>query len=173
VARKDRARARKRHAIERARRQAGTPPPDQGGTTPPRQGTGRERSRAAAGKRPPGRQRDGRGPARGRQYAVKGKVGDVATTGLFGRRQVVRTRNMFLHPKITVRVILAAFGLALPGIVLPWFGRTQPNLQPLTFAAFALCFLGLADLAPTLRQTIPLTIFAALSLVLAVAPLLV
>jgi hypothetical protein len=159
VARKDRARARKRHAIERARREGATPPP--------RPAPERERAKGPA-KRPATR---GGGAARN-QYAVKGKVGDVTTTGLFGRRQVVRTRDMLVHPRITVRIILVAFLLALPGIVLPWFGRTEPNLQPLTFAAFALCFFGLADLAPTRRQTIPLTIFAVLSLVLAVAQLL-
>jgi hypothetical protein len=157
LARKDRARARKRRAIERARRE--------GTGRPPRPPAERGRAKPAA-RRPPAR------AAARSQYATKGKVGDVTTTGLFGRRQVVRTRNMLVHPRWTVRVILLSFVLALPGIVLPWFGRTEPNLTPLTFAAFAVCFLGLADLAPTLRQTIPLTIFAALSLVLAAAPLL-
>jgi hypothetical protein len=167
VARKDRARARKRRAIERARREGGTPPPRPAQRERPRTGP-------RGGDRPAGRQRTparGAGP-RGSQYATKGKVGDPATTGFLGRRQVVRTRDMLLHPRITVRVVIVAFLLALPGIVLPWFDRTDVWLQPLTFASFGVCFLGLADLAPTWRQTVPLAIFAVMSLVLAAAQLL-
>jgi hypothetical protein len=163
VARKDRARARKRHAIERARRQGGSPPP--------RPAPERERAKAAD-RRSPGRQRP---PARGasNQYAVKGKVGDVTTTGLFSRRQVVRTRDMLVHPKITVRVILAAVAAAVALFVMSLVNRrSAPSVVPLMYAVFAVCFLGLADLAPTRRQSIPLAIFALMSLVLAVAPLL-
>ena len=159
MARKDRERARKRHAIERARREGGAPPPREPA----------ERERAKADKRSPGKQRPGSRPAGRNQYAVKGKVGDLSTTGFFGRRQVVRTRDMLIHPRITIRVIMASFVLVLPGLILPLTGRSQPNFQPLTWAAFAICFFGLADLAPTWRQTVPLAVFAVLSLVLATA----
>jgi hypothetical protein len=169
VARKDRARARKRHAIERARREGDTPAP--------RPAAERERAKPAdkrtPGRRTPGKQRP---PARGgtaNQYAVKGKVGDVTTTGLFGRRQVVRTRDMLVHPRITVRVILAAVAAAVALFVTSLVNRqSSATVVPLMYAVFAVCFLGLADLAPTRRQTIPLVIFSLLSLVLAVAPLL-
>ena len=79
---------------------------------------------------------------------------------------------MLIHPKITVRVIMAAFVIALAGFALPRFGVVHGNLDPLTFAAFAISFFGLADLAPTWRQTVPLTLFGVLSLVVAAAPVL-
>ena len=176
MARKDRERARKRHAIERAQRASGAEP-----RTPkpkPAEPAGGARNRPRAAARPPAKRSGSaaRGTSRPRpqseQYKVKGKVGDRTTAGMFGRRQVTRTRDMLVHPKITVRVIMAAFVVALAGFALPRFGVVHGNLDPLTFAAFAISFFGLADLAPTWRQTVPLTLFGVLSLVVASAPLL-
>jgi hypothetical protein len=169
VARKDRARARKRHAIERARREAAAAGAERP-AEPERPRTGpRGGDRPTARRRTPAR---GASPRGANQYATKGRVGDLATTGFLGRRQVVRTRNMLVHPRITIRVVLAAFVLSLVGFALPRLGVGDRRLEALTFVGFTISFLGLADLGPTWRQTIPLTIFAVLSLVVATAPLL-
>ena len=171
MARKDRERARKRHAIERAQRAAGASPGPPKPTEPAGGRPARARPRPAE-RRPSAAAGRAKAPPPSAQYKVKGKVGDLSASGFFGRRQVKRTRDMLLHPKITVRVIMAAFVVALAGFALPRFGVVHGSLDPLTFGAFAVSFFGLADLAPTWRQTVPLALFGVLSVVVAVAPLL-
>jgi hypothetical protein len=173
VARKDRERARRRHAIERAQRASGAEPstPTPKAKPKPAEPARNSRNRPRLAARTPVRGAAKQRP-QSEQYKVKGKVGDLTTTGMFGRRQVTRTRDMLVHPKITVRVIMAAFVLALAGFALPRFGLVHGNLDALTFAAFAISFFGLADLAPTWRQTVPLALFGVLSVVVATAPLL-
>jgi hypothetical protein len=152
VGRRDRERARKRHAIERARRAATGPEGPRPARPAPR---ARRPSRPA-------------GPARGRRpLLTKGQVGDLDPRGR------VRKRPMLVHPRLTVRVIFIGFLVALPGAVMPLFGRTEPNLQPVTFAAFGVCFLGLADLARTWLGAGLQLAFAALSFAVALATLLV
>jgi hypothetical protein len=152
VSRRDRARARKRHAIERSRRESG---PQQSSPVPkPKADTRPARSARPAA-------------TRTRPALTKGKVGDVDQRGR------VRKRAMFLEPRLTVRIIFIAFVVALPGAILPVFGKTEPNLQPLTFGAFALCFAGMADLSRSWLGFITQITMAAVAVFVAVSLLLV
>ena len=163
MARKDRARARKRHAIERARREAGTEPKPKP-TPPPAAAKARARPTRGgrAGSRPGARAAGG--SARPRPFATKAKAGDLDPRGR------VRTRDMLVHPRITIRVILIAFALALPGALLPLAGKPNFALSTLTFVAFALSFVGLADMASTKRGSVFMLALAGLSLLSAISP---
>jgi len=100
-------------------------------------------------------------------FATKAKVGDLDPRGR------VRTRDMLVHPRITTKVVLFAFLLALPGAMLPLLThKEQPGLQALTFVAFAVCFVGLADLARTRRWSVVMLMSATFSLVVGVSSLL-
>jgi hypothetical protein len=126
VARKDRERARKRHAIERARR-------DSGVESKPRE------ERPSADRRPPSRPRTG-GPQRGRGPQLrKLQVGDV------DRRGRVFKRNMVLHPRTGMLISLAVIGAAVVGLF-------RPGLQWVSYLAFSLGFLVFADSRPTWWQ---------------------
>jgi hypothetical protein len=161
VARKDRERARRRRRIERARRD-----PETGAVSP----------------RAPKPKADKPVAARSRQaqsgriniFAKKGEIGDLAPGGLFSRyRPIRRTRDMIVHPRITFRVLIVVGLLGLAGVILPSLGPDWPWLQSFTFVAFAICFIGLADLAPTRLRSFGALVASALSLSLATAPYLV
>jgi hypothetical protein len=153
MARKDRERARKRHAIAR-----------QTFTDEPRPKPERPARPDKAGSR--------RAPAKpANPYSYKAKVGDLSPVGMFSKRMVKRTRDMLVHPKITMRVVLVCFVLALPGVVLPWFRRGNLAFTALTFAAFAVSFVGLADLAPTRTRSYLMLLASGMCLVLAVSGL--
>ena len=134
MARKDRERARKRHAVERARREAGFQPAPK-----------EERpaaARAGAGSRPGGTRRPGRGGASARRSAQplrKMEVGDV------DRRGRVYTRPMLLHPRIAMYIYFAVLGVGLVSLI-------RRGLQPLGYAAFAVGMLVIADSKPTWRH---------------------
>ena len=155
MARKDRERARKRHAI--ARQQMLTDEPVRPKPERP------ARSDKAGARRAPGK------PAN--PYSYKAKVGDLSPVGMFSKRMVKRTRDMLVHPRITMRVVLVCFVLALPGVVLPWFKRGNLMFTALTFAAFAVSFVGLADLAPTRARSYLMLLASGMCLVLAVSGL--
>jgi hypothetical protein len=113
VARKDRERARKRHAINRTRRQSGSEPR-------PREG------RSSPDKRPPGR------PARGQGMQLrKLQVGDV------DRRGRVFKRSMLLHPRTAMFISLAVIAAAVVGLFRPhlqWLSYLAFTLGFLVFA---------------------------------------
>lgn len=124
MARKDRERARKRHAIERARRDDGFEPRP------------RDDEADSNGKRPASRPRGGqRGPA----TLKKLRVGDVDRRGREFRR------NMIVHPRTAMFVSLAVIVIAILGLV-------RPGLQWISYLAFALGFLVFADSRPTWPQ---------------------
>jgi hypothetical protein len=163
VARKDRERARRRRRIERARRD-----PESGAVTPR---APKPKADKPATTKSGSRQMQG---GRINIFAKKGEVGDLAPGGLFSRyRPIRRTRDMILHPRITFRVLVVVGLLGLAGVILPSVGPDWPWLQSFTFVAFAICFLGLADLAPTRLRSFGALVASALSLSLATAPYLV
>jgi hypothetical protein len=91
VARKDRERARKRHAIERARREGGVEP------TPKEERPARTASR--------------RQPTRSQAPMQKAQVGDV------DRKGRVYTRPMLLHPRIALVIYFAVLGVGLVSLL--------------------------------------------------------
>jgi hypothetical protein len=113
VARKDRERARKRHAINRTRRHSGVEPKP------------RER-RSSPDRRPPSR------PARGQGMQLrKLQVGDV------DRRGRVFKRSMILHPRTAMFVSLAVIAAAVVGLFRPhlqWLSYLAFTLGFLVFA---------------------------------------
>jgi hypothetical protein len=137
VARKDRERARKRHAIQRARREAGYQPPPKADRPPPRPA-----ARTAA-----------RGPARGAPPASplkKAQVGDV------DRKGRVYERPMLLHPKVALAIYFAVLGIGLVSLL-----RRDPTLQAVGYGAFALGMLVIADSKTTWLRALPFIILAA------------
>jgi hypothetical protein len=124
VARKDRERARKRHAVERARREDGFEP------RPRDEEPDSDRRRPAS--RP-------RGAQRGPSTLKKLQIGDVDRRGREFRR------NMILHPRTAMFVSLAVIAVAILGLV-------RPGLQWISYLAFALGFLVFADSRPTWVQ---------------------
>lgn len=113
MARKDRERARKRHAIERTRRQTGFEPK-------PRE------DQASSDKRPSGR------PVRGQGSQLrKLRVGDV------DRRGRVFERSMILHPRTAMLISLAVIAVAMVGLFRPhlqWMAYLAFTLGFLVFA---------------------------------------
>lgn len=137
MARKDRAAARRRHAVERARREAGWEPSPQ-----PKD----ERPGGKPGRSRPGRSRPGggRGPA---TPLKKMEVGDV------DRRGRVFQRPMRLHPKTSLRIYLVVFAVALLSLI-------RPELRPVSYFAFAVGMLVIADGQPTRRWALFFVILA-------------
>jgi hypothetical protein len=113
VARKDRERARKRHAIERTRQQSGFEPK-------PRQ------DRPSSNGRPPRR------PVRGQGGQLKKlRAGDV------DRRGRVFKRSMILHPRTAMFISLAVIAAAVVGLFRPhlqWMSYLAFTLGFLVFA---------------------------------------
>lgn len=135
---KDRERARRRRAILRAQQQATTGTAD---TDPGDDAAGGGRGDRRDRTRPAGRGRDRTrgGGGRGQQVsplAVKAKAGDRDHRGR------IRTRDMLVHPRISFYTLLACFLLSLPGLFMP-------RLQLLTWVAYTVAFLALADLSRT------------------------
>jgi hypothetical protein len=122
MARKDRERARKRHAIERARRESGFEP--------------RPKDEESNGDRRPSRPRPQRGP---QGPLRKLRAGDV------DRRGRVFQRAMVLHPRNAMFISLAVIAAAVVGLF-------RPRLQWLSYFAFAIGFLVFADSRPTWLQ---------------------
>jgi hypothetical protein len=136
VARKDRERARKRHAIERARRESGWEP-----TPKEEQPATKTASRTAT-----------RRPAGGRPQSPllqKAKVGDV------DRKGRVYERPMLLHPKIALYIYFAVLGVGLVSLL-----RRDPTLQAVGYGAFALGMLVIADSKTTWARAAPFIVLA-------------
>ena len=155
MARKDRERARKRHAIERARRESGwepTPKEEQPATkTASRTTTRRPAPRRAPWAVPrPATRRPAAG-GRGQQALLtKAKVGDV------DRKGRVYERPMLLHPKIALYIYFAVLGVGLVSLL-----RRDPTLQAVGYGAFAVGMLVIADSKTTWLRALPFIIMAA------------
>jgi hypothetical protein len=141
VARKDRERARKRHAIERARREAGFEPA-------PKEDRPAKPARTA-GRRP---------PTRSQATMHKAQVGDV------DRKGRVYTRPMLLHPRVALIIYFAVLGVGLVSLL-----RRDPTLQAVGYAAFALGMLVIADTKTTWARAAPFIVFAVVLAASAVA----
>jgi hypothetical protein len=137
VARKDRERARKRHAIERARRESGFEPAP-------------KEERPAA---KPAARTATRRPASGRAESPllhKAKVGDV------DRKGRVFERPMLLHPKIALYIYFLVLGIGLVSLL-----RRDPTLQAVGYGAFALGMLVIADSKTTWLRALPFIVLSA------------
>ena len=140
MARKDRERARKRHAIERARRESGLEPaPKEERAAKPATRTATRRP--AAGGRPQS------------PLLKKAQVGDV------DRKGRVFERPMLLHPKIALYIYFLVLGIGLVSLL-----PRDPSLQAVGYGAFALGMLVIADSKTTWLRALP---FIVLSVALA------
>jgi hypothetical protein len=141
VARKDRERARKRHAIARARRETGYEPPPKA-EPPAERASGRPaRTARTAGGRPAGRSQ----PA----VLKKAQVGDV------DRKGRVYERPMVLHPRIALYIYFVVLGIGLVSLL-----RRDPTLQAVGYGAFALGMLVIADSKTTWLRAMPFIVLA-------------
>jgi hypothetical protein len=137
VARKDRERARRRHAIQRARRAAGYQPAPK----VERPATKTQTRRPASG---------GRAQP---QPLKKAQVGDV------DRKGRVYERPMLLHPRIALYIYFAVLGVGLVSLL-----RRDPTLQAVGYGAFAVGMLVIADSKTTWMRALP---FIAIAVALA------
>ena len=144
MARKVREAARRRHAIDRARREAGDEP-----TPKPKPTPGTPSSKA---KTNGGRASGGRGSA---APLRKLQVGDV------DRRGRVFTRNMVLHPRVALRIYVVVLAVAVVSL----FRR---ELVGASYGAFAVGMLVIADTQATWKRAIPYLILAGLLAVAAI-----
>ena len=143
MARKDRERARKRHAIERARRDTElTPAPK----------TQRPTSRTAPRSTRPAARPVARRPAGGSAAPLlkKAQVGDV------DRKGRVFERPMLLHPKIALYIYFLVLGIGLVSLL-----RRDPTLQAVGYGAFALGMLVIADSKTTWLRALPFIVLSA------------
>jgi hypothetical protein len=136
VARKDRERARKRHAIERARRESGFEPAPK--EERPAKPAARTATRRSAGGRPES------------PLLHKAKVGDV------DRKGRVFERPMLLHPKIALYIYFLVLGIGLVSLL-----RRDPTLQAVGYGAFALGMLVIADSKTTWLRAMPFIVLSA------------
>jgi hypothetical protein len=137
VARKDRERARKRHAIERARREAGIEPA-------PKEERPAAKARTATRKPAPS------GGGRSQTLLKKAQVGDV------DRKGRVYERPMLLHPKIALYIYFVVLGVGLVSLL-----RRDPTLQAVGYGAFAVGMLVIADSKTTWTRALPFIVLAA------------
>jgi hypothetical protein len=138
VARKDRERARRRHAIQRARREAGVEPAPKVERPAPKAPARTSARRPAAG---------GRAPS---PLLKKAEVGDV------DRKGRVYERPMLLHPKLALYIYFAVLGIGLVSLL-----RRDPRLQAFGYGAFALGMLVIADSKTTWMRALPFIVLAA------------
>jgi hypothetical protein len=136
VARKDRERARKRHAIERARRESGFEPAPK-----------EERPAAKTATRKPATSGGGRSQA---PLLKKAQVGDV------DRKGRVYERPMLLHPKIALYIYFVVLGIGIVSLL-----RRDPTLQAVGYGAFAVGMLVIADSKTTWMRALPFIVLAA------------
>jgi hypothetical protein len=138
VARKDRERARKRHAIERARRESGFEPAPKEERPAAKPATKAATRRPAAGSRPQS------------PLLKKAQVGDV------DRKGRVFERPMLLHPKIALYIYFLVLGIGLVSLL-----RRDPTLQAVGYGAFALGMLVIADSKTTWLRAMPFIVLSA------------
>jgi hypothetical protein len=138
VARKDRERARKRRAIQRARREAGYQPEPKAEQPATRTRPRTEARRPAAG---------GRAQS---PLLKKAQVGDV------DRKGRVYERPMLLHPRIALYIYFLVLGVGLVSLL-----RRDPTLQAVGYGAFAVGMLVIADSKTTWLRALPFIVLAA------------
>ena len=138
MARKDRERARKRHAIERARRESGFEPAPKEDRPAAKPSTRTATRRPAAGGRPQS------------PLLKKAQVGDV------DRKGRVFERPMLLHPKIALYIYFLVLGIGLVSLL-----RRDPSLQAVGYGAFALGMLVIADSKTTWLRALPFIVLSA------------
>ena len=139
MARKDRERARKRRAIERARRETGWEPAPK-----------EERPAAKTATRRPATSSGGGGGRSQGQLLKKAQVGDV------DRKGRVYERPMLLHPKVALYIYFAVLGVGLVSLL-----RRDPTLQAVGYGAFAVGMLVIADSKTTWMRALPFIVLAA------------
>ena len=147
MARKDRERARKRHAIQRAQREAGYEPPPKAEEPAAKTRTAARTRTAASGSARPAARGGGRPQA---QLLKKAQVGDV------DRKGRVYERPMLLHPKIALYVYFVVLGIGLVSLL-----RRDPTLQAVGYGAFAVGMLVIADSKTTWMRALPFIVLAA------------
>ncbi len=138
MARKDRERARKRRAIQRARREAGYQPAPKAEQPATKTRTRTETRRPAAG---------GRAQS---PLLKKAQVGDV------DRKGRVYERPMLLHPRIALYIYFLVLGVGLVSLL-----RRDPTLQAVGYGAFAVGMLVIADSKTTWLRALPFIVLAA------------
>ena len=138
MARKDRERARKRHAIERARRESGFEPAPKEDRPAAKPSTRTAPGGPAAGGRPQS------------PLLKKAQVGDV------DRKGRVFERPMLLHPKIALYIYFLVLGIGLISLL-----RRDPTLQAVGYGAFALGMLVIADSKTTWLRAMPFIVLSA------------
>ena len=138
MARKDRERARKRRAIQRARREAGYQPEPKAEQPATRTRPRTEARRPAAG---------GRAQS---PLLKKAQVGDV------DRKGRVYERPMLLHPRIALYIYFLVLGVGLVSLL-----RRDPTLQAVGYGAFAVGMLVIADSKTTWLRAMPFIVLAA------------
>ena len=138
MARKDRERARKRHAIERARREAGFEPAPKEEQPAAKAKTATRKPATSGGGRPQA------------QLLKKAQVGDV------DRKGRVYERPMLLHPKIALYIYFVVLGIGLVSLL-----RRDPTLQAVGYGAFAVGMLVIADSKTTWMRALPFIVLAA------------
>ena len=141
MARKDRERARKRRAIQRARRESGYEPPPKA-----EQPAAKSRTAAKTAARPAART-PGRPQA---QLLKKAQVGDV------DRKGRVYERPMLLHPRIALYIYFVVLAVGLVSLL-----RRDPTLQAVGYGAFAVGMLVIADSKTTWLRALPFIVLAA------------
>jgi hypothetical protein len=147
VARKDRERARKRRAIQRARREAGYEPPPKAEEPATKTRTAARTRTAASGSARPAARGGGRSQA---QLLKKAQVGDV------DRKGRVYERPMLLHPKVALYIYFIVLGIGLVSLL-----RRDPTLQAVGYGAFAVGMLVIADSKTTWARAAPFIVLAA------------
>ena len=139
MARKDRERARKRRAIQRARRETGWEPAP------------KEEQPAAKAKTATRKPAPSSGGGRSQQPLLKkAQVGDV------DRKGRVYERPMLLHPKIALYIYFVVLGVGLVSLL-----RRDPTLQAVGYGAFAVGMLVIADSKTTWMRALPFIVLAA------------
>ena len=143
MARKDRERARRRRAIQRARREAGYEPAPKAEQPAAKTKTAARPTTRTAARRPAG---GGRPQA---QLLKKAQVGDV------DRKGRVYERPMLLHPKIALYIYFIVLGIGLVSLL-----RRDPTLQAVGYGAFAVGMLVIADSKTTWLRAAPFIVLA-------------
>ena len=143
MARKDRERARRRRAIQRARREAGYEPAPKAEQPAAKTKTAARPATRTAARRPAG---GGRPQA---QLLKKAQVGDV------DRKGRVYERPMLLHPKIALYIYFIVLGIGLVSLL-----RRDPTLQAVGYGAFAVGMLVIADSKTTWLRAAPFIVLA-------------
>ena len=138
MARKDRERARRRHAIQRARREAGDEPTPKAERPAAKTQTRTQARRPAAGARAQA------------QPMKKAQVGDV------DRKGRVYERPMLLHPRVALYIYFIILGVGLVSLL-----RRDPTLQAVGYGAFAVGMLVIADSKTTWMRALPFIVMAA------------